>query len=462
MIENPMLTMKTQVLSRRVNALQVDFESWIDNIATNQLLEKNFSQVEALNRFINILFVFNKNSIDAINSVTEMPNLLNNTLELTQNVIRTHFLWDFFRSRLELRLTSQFQKQLLVADLIAYDCYTTIINRAKTLRIVPQNGFREYPLVGLIPGFSPATWPRGRRPKALQNPKLPVPIIDIPLDHIVNPWELLTIAHEVGHDIDEDLGGLTKSLTPDLVKQLEAAHTPISLIDCWKAWLGEILADIVGILLTGSDFVTVLAGLLTLPQDYMMYYKSTDPHPPHYLRVFINTILLRHLGLSKEADSIDRNWKALYGDIDGEFKTYFGQIEVVISTILHMPIEVLRDVNGNKHCLKDLISFPPDFHDKIQKAANELIRGEIPKSSPIRYIASASLRAFESSVSDKNFSNIERLALQTQSSIIELSPPGKLPASRHNKHIENLAQAYFHSPLEDIGLILPFEKSYND
>jgi hypothetical protein len=385
-----MLAAKHQILCRRVASLPTELDTWLKRAEADNVLEKNFSQIEALDHFMRTLCSLNEDVLSALDPAGEADAFLSGALNLIENVIKSHVIWDFFRDRLELRFVPQFQQSLLMTDLISYDCYTTVIDRAKALQIVPDQGFREYPLTGLATGFSPATWPRGQRPQALQNHNLPIPVIDLPWDHLVNPWELLIIAHEVGHDVDEDLGKLTGALIPLVVNQLEMTTTPTGRIVQWQAWTSEILADLVGILLTGPAFVYTLIGLLTLPRHRVRHISSIDPHPPHYLRTFINTAMVRRLGLSQLADALEADWKMLYGEPGDDFSPYLPEIEPVIGAILDTPITVLQDLDGKLHCLSELIAFTPDDQALIQEAASNLTAGALHDQFPIRHIVSAS------------------------------------------------------------------------
>lgn len=462
MILTSMLSAKHRILSRRVASLPTELDTWLKRAEADNMLEKNFSQIEVLDHFMRTLCALNEDSLNALDPTGDVDVFLSNALDLTKDVTKSHFIWDFFRDRLELRFVPQFQQPLLMADLISYDCYTKIIDRAKALRIIPNHGFREYPFTGLVTEISPATWPRGRRPPALRNHNLPVPVIDLPWDHLANPWELLTIAHEVGHNVDEDLGKLTEAMIPLIANQLEAATTPTGRIVRWQTWTSEILADLVGILLTGPAFVQALTWLLMLPRHYVRYIDSTGPHPPHYLRAFINTALVRHLGLSRSAYALEAGWKALYGEAGDDFSPYLPEIEPVITTILDTPIAALKDLDGELHSLIELIAFTADDQARIQEAAAKLVAGAPPGKLPIRQVVSASQLAFEQMVQASDTARLATLAQNTQQAIINLAPRGRLPVGlasrRAQKHLDDLARAYLKRPLDDIGIRWPVTK----
>jgi len=457
----PELRAKHQILLRQTALISAELDAWVAWTAAGSTLARNFSQIEALDYFMRRLCQSNERSVSALDPAGNADVFLDNTLGLTANLIKFHAVWEFFRDRLELRFVPLFQQSLLMADLVSYDCYRTITDRAEALQIIPVQGFRGYPLIGLVTQFSPATWPRGWRPPALQNHCLPVPVIDLPWDHLANPWELLTIAHEVGHDVDEDLGDLTQALQPAITDQMNRAKIPAARFVQWQKWTSEILADLVGVLLVGPAFVGALAGLLTLPRHYVRQISDDDEHPPPYLRVFINTALARRLGLAQYAADLERGWQAIYGEPGPNFSPYLADIEPVISTILEAPLTALRDQSGREHSLSDLIPFKPEYQEGIQDATAKLVAGGLPAGLPIRHVVSASQLAFEHMVGGGNGGGLEGLARRTRQAIVGLAPEPQLggPASqRVQRHLDDLADRLLERPLEDLGLHFPVAK----
>jgi hypothetical protein len=449
----PELIAKHQILSRRIASLPSELDSWRERAAAGNTLQKNFSQIEALYYFMHTLCRLNEDSFSALDPAGNADVFLSGALDLAANMIKSHTVWDFFRDRLELRFVPQFQRSLLVADLVSHDCYNTIMERAEALRIIPEQGFRGYPLIGLVAGFSPATWARGRRPPALQNHNLPVPVIDLPWDHLVNPWELLTIAHEVGHDIDEDLGKLSRTLQLTLTARM--SEVKISAEHCvkWQEWTGEVLADLVGILLAGPAFAKVLAGLLMLPRYYIRHTSSVGKHPPHYLRVLINVALLQRLGMPRSANALEARWKMLYGEPGDEFASYLHDIEPVISIILDTPVAALEDQDGERHSLSELIVFTPDDQASIEEVASQLAIDAPPGRLAVRHLVSASWFAFEQIAATGDVAGLEALAQRTRRGVIDLAPPEQLHASRISRraqqHLESLAHALLGRPLDN-------------
>ena len=114
----------------------------------------------------------------------------------------------------------------------------------------------------LVVDDSPWTWMRGARLAELDYSVLPVPIVGLPWDHIANPWEFLSLHHEVAHDIDGDLNNVSNELEMIVNQTLRRHSVPDERIAVWRRWTGEIVADFLGILLAGPPFVSFLASFL--------------------------------------------------------------------------------------------------------------------------------------------------------------------------------------------------------
>jgi hypothetical protein len=448
------LNIKLQTLSRSVASVPNELKTWLEWATTDHALEKNFTQIRRLVYFVEKLCQQNNDSLGSL-EVTDTDTFLDQALELISNVIKTHTVWDFFRDRLELRFVPQFQEPLLLADLVAHDCYSTVMERAEALRIIPQHDFREYPLIGLVAEFSPATLRRGHYLKALENENLPIPVINLPWDYLSIPWLLLTIAHEAGHDLDEDLNKLSEVLKPHIGACLKDLNVPQNRIENWQRWTSEILADLMGILLTGPAFTSVLTEMLTLPRIYVLDKNPGGKHPPHYLRIFINTTLIQSLGLSQYANTFETNWQMLYDKPNSDFTPYLADIQPVLSTMLDTPLMALQDRNGGLHSLKELVPFTPDTQVHIQDAAAELDVGPLTSEIPIRHVVSAVRLAFEKAVTKGHTCSVETLIQHAQKSISELAPPGQLDKNlsrRASEHLDKLAHDILKYPLSEFGI----------
>ena len=163
------------------------------------------------------------------------------------------------------------------------------MEKAVTAGIIQRDDFREPPLCYFTSEFSPATWVRGSYPEGLRLPRrgeyrTPIPVIELPWDHAETPWDFLTLAHEVGHDLESDLA-LGHELLQALEAELRAAVVPNDRVYVWKDWQAETFADLVALQLVGPAYTDTLMRLLLLPAKEVTSYDKDDPHPTHYVRI---------------------------------------------------------------------------------------------------------------------------------------------------------------------------------
>lgn len=178
--------------------------------------------------------------------------------------------------------------RLQVADAIAIDGYTAVL-KALGQEVVKRR--LPTPLVYLQPGYSPATFPRGR---TLVGPglrhrgsaptiELSLPVVLLPPDHLEAPWLLTIVLHEVGHDLDHDLG---------LLEGLDLSGLAAQRRDAWKRWAGEILADLIAMYLAGPWFAVSLVGLAAA---FGWHWSLQGVHPPLALRRLLLVDLLQRM-----------------------------------------------------------------------------------------------------------------------------------------------------------------------
>jgi hypothetical protein len=138
-------------------------------------------------------------------------NLPERGVGLIQDVIKAQEFWDFFRDKLDPRFSPTFKDVLWVADTVAWDDYRTVLETAADEDILLRSQLRDPPLTYLVAEYSPATWVRGSRfldgrdgDRGIAS--LPIPVIALPWDHVENRREFAALLHEVGHDLEAELG----------------------------------------------------------------------------------------------------------------------------------------------------------------------------------------------------------------------------------------------------------------
>jgi len=134
--------------------------------------------------------------------------------------------------------------------------------------------------------------------------RLPIPLVLLPIDQIECMWLLPALCHEVGHDVDKDLG-LTAELQQVLADSAAIAPERKAV---WQRWISEILADALGVLLGNVGFADSLASLLLVlaPGSRYLALDTTAPHPHPLVRIPLVSAMLRRLGVPALAEAAVR------------------------------------------------------------------------------------------------------------------------------------------------------------
>jgi hypothetical protein len=333
------LNARREELRRRVDALPKEVDSWKQKTLNDLDSNLHFSQLQAIGILMEAFAEQQNGLLQTIDPNGDMAIFQNTAFELVKSIIRSQKTWDFFRDKLELRYSPTFQEVLWVADTVAWDCYRPVLDTAANMSIINYAALREPPLTYLTAEFSPATWIRGSRPNDgrdyhLGTSRLPIPVIEIPWDHVQNDWELMTLHHEVGHDLEADLK-LRPMLATSLGQALAKNGVPDVRIQQWLAWQGEVFADLVGLQLGGPAFAEALMHLLLLPAEMVTTFDASDPHPTHYPRILMNAIYIPTMipgyqPLADHGQEIAERWIAIYGkqpnfdEVLGDFPTVYG------------------------------------------------------------------------------------------------------------------------------------------
>jgi hypothetical protein len=438
-------------LERRSNALPNEVNEWVNRTRQEIDYNSHYSQMQAIKIMIDVMLTRQKGILENLDSTTETADFQRILFDLIREIIKTQGIWDFFRDMLELRMYPSLKEPLAIADTVAWDCYRPILNKAHEFGILSQDRFREPPLIYLTAEFSPATWVRGSAPNDQRplNPtfflgdrrtRLPIPVIEIPWDHVVNLWEFLSLHHEVGHDIEADLG-LRTVLLNSLAQQLAQAGVPESRVILWQKWQAEIFADLVGLLLAGPAFAYSMVNLLLLPPMMVTTYDPGDPHPSHYIRIFINAAFIKILqqgngALIKDAEKIEDSWIQLYGDIRqlGNYKVdeLKRDFDTVFKALIDTRFEALKG-----HSVREIIPFTNQDDASIRAATEFLVTGQNkPAHIRPRHIISSSRLAVDQIISqDGNQSTrLNELNKHTAELVIANTPPGLRAAGDSQKH----------------------------
>jgi hypothetical protein len=294
--------------------------------------------------------------------------------------------WEILGQRL-----TRIAPQLLAADRIALDCYQYVYGGLGKARSIPSPA----PLSYMDSGFGPATFRRGVTMRKLLSLPNPFPLVKLPYSRLVTPWTLGAIPHEIGHNLQADLG--LWLVVPRLIgRRLAAAGIDASVRRTWIRWTKETFADLIGVLLTGPAFVESTMDVVGKGAKATGAFNPRGVHPTPYLRVRISTHLLRAMGFENDARRIDLIWSHLYPPAVGEaipplfMRNFNRSMPIVVNAIANTAYPQL----GGK-TLMQVVSFRPQDQQVATEAAARLATGRDPGIVPERFLINAVRIAFD-------------------------------------------------------------------
>src|SRR5262249_6615071 len=191
-------------------------------------------------------------------------------------------IWDFYFELFGQR-QSQFADWLLSCDRIALDCYQHAYLGLGVARSIPA----PPPFSYMRTGFAPATFRRGIPLRRLGRQLNPFPLVQLPYHRLLNPWTLGAVLHEVGHNLQSDLG-LSRAVPVAIATRPLDAGMPQPVAGVWTRWNRETFADLIGLLLGGPSVVGSLLDVIARSPTATTAYSPRGPHPTPYLRALIS------------------------------------------------------------------------------------------------------------------------------------------------------------------------------
>ncbi|HPQ17242.1 MAG TPA: hypothetical protein PLP04_18575, partial [Bryobacteraceae bacterium] len=182
---------KQAEVERKMEALALEFERWLNATAPGGPFPKHHTQVRAA---IGRLQGFQ----DAVREILATDNSLSTAREMARTLLAVHRIWEFFRSKLAQRYEKAFARYLAIADEFAWLCYHPIYEQARQAN--PGRAMKEPPLVYLNGGMSPFILTRDASFQAEAVPRelisgsgfkqatssLPFPVIGVPWNQVLH------------------------------------------------------------------------------------------------------------------------------------------------------------------------------------------------------------------------------------------------------------------------------------
>lgn len=359
------------------------------------------AHIEAVNRFIDRFRIQVIEKARWVEAAADMARrdpssqrlrvLLERKQAVSNDVLYVEGIWDFYFDLFVQRLSS-FGERLRAVDRIAAGCYEKVYVGLGTARPTPS----LLPFSYADSGFSPATFRRGvPLSKLKHNPNL-FPLIMLPQHRLDNVWALSSVLHEVSHNLQADLG-LWDIVPVRLFQRLTGeGRFPPDIAKIWARWHKEMMADMFALVLGGPAAVESLMDVVGRSPADTTHFEPSSIHPTPYLRILINLILLRRLGLEQLAKDLRRIWQRLYptitaNDIPPEFmNTFYPAAEMAVDTMVFQPYPQLAN-----QAIAQVVTFGPEQMNLIELAGQRLAKGEDSGTIPVRLMISAARHALD-------------------------------------------------------------------
>jgi hypothetical protein len=389
---------KLTELAEKLASVSRELSEWKRQSEESGPLEKHHTQVRAI---ANALETFADGIRGRLAGAADSSSVLGRAVSIEMMILELHRIWEFFRSKLALRYVPWFQSYLLAADELAWSCYQPI------QRWTGADVGKEPPLVFFNGGSSPLTLPRGAAYAAEDVPgealrteqfraalrHLPIPVIGVPWFQIQHLPDAPVIGHEVGHDVEVDLG-LTQRLQTLLDEAFAGGAVDEARRTAWHAWLGEVFADVYGALSTGPAYGATLIDFLAADARAVASEAPAGPewgaYPTRALRVLIAAAVVERCGLEQEARDLRERWNEAYPS--HALAAFENDVSVVVDALLQGPYPELE--GGG---LKELVCFEATQQAQAIDAAEEANDGRAPPADDVRVLAAAARLAFDAS-----------------------------------------------------------------
>jgi hypothetical protein len=392
---------KLAELRDKLAGISAEFDRWLAEAGERRPLRKHHSQISRLTAQLGGLVERVGQDLDA--ALGDRDGVLDDSRALQMRILEVHRIWDFYRSKLNLRYIEWFRPYLGTVDEFAWACYALADAHGRRPD-ASAPAAKTAPLVFLSGEFSPFLHAR-QSPFDVEEvadapdtlgflqivSALPVPVIGLPWYQLTHLPDAVLVAHEIGHDVERD-----RRMAGTALEHVRAVGNalPAERRAAWIAWLPEVVADLYGVLAGGPAFVAALVDLLAVdPAEVAAEPVGPPwrPHPPAAVRVAVTTAALEHTGFAAEADAQRRAWAEAYPAVPTDpTAPLAADVPHVVGALLTRPFPQLGD-----QALPAVVMFTAAQQKAASAAADAVLDGQRPATGDIRCLVAAARLAFE-------------------------------------------------------------------
>lgn len=275
------------------------FEAWLRRRQEADRSGQYASQLGALKLVVDENLGLMAHRLDSIAADSPSGEIYTRCKQVDRQLVWVRRLWDYFREKWDQRDDDERGRMLAAADEIVWSAYAPPFRRLDR-----PVGPAPLPYVGAE--FGPHAIPRRRPPQRLVPSdvllrktlaKLPVPVIGLPEICVSDPWWLILLAHEVGHQVAYDLDGgrLPATVAACLGDAASRAHRDGLPEGDWAGWAHELFADAFAAATVGAAHLWAIAELERGSDETLL--RGGSAYPPPIVRHAVAAHTLASLGL---------------------------------------------------------------------------------------------------------------------------------------------------------------------
>lgn len=375
------------------------FDAWLEQRSADD--DKNFhqSQLEAIKQLLGGVLIqfgdrFSRLALD------QPPAAVLADCRVYDTALgRFYRAWQIVRERFDQRDGDEERNQLLkAADEVAWSCYSPVMLQASFSQLAIT--MAPPPLVCLDTLWAPEISRRQDLPSIEQIGaattedlgaflgRLPITLIRLPPWAVEMPWQLIFVAHEVGHLIYNQLGR-GSWLREQLATAAEDAGEP-GLASKWRGYSEEIFADLFSVMIMGEWALWGLVELVARPNEQLAESLSSA-YPPTAVRLELMAHAARQLGRDTAGALRGLDLQAAYAasPIAAKHRKVVEPALQLLQSDLGGGLGTLRDL-----CEADALSGPAHSSAMEQETqiAEALLQGTPPQLVPSVHAARPIMR----------------------------------------------------------------------